>query len=330
MEAFGLVLIAFLAYFLNQRSQGASTALSVIGVFALGAQRLLPSLQQGYAAWDSIVGSQASLADTIRLLDQEIVYEKTHTVIEPLIFEDKINFNNVRFKYKHDGPWILDDVSFSIRKGMRVGIVGSTGSGKSTLLDLFMGLLENNEGRISVDGKSIKGLELLSWQKLVAHVPQTIYLTDASLAENIAFGIPKEEIDWQRIHTVARQAQISEFIESTLEGYQAKVGERGVRLSGGQRQRIGIARALYTDPKLLILDEATSSVDGETELAISTALHNLGDDVTVIVIAHRLSTVRSASQVIYIEEGKILAKGSFEEVRRQISNFDKQAKLMGL
>ena len=327
MEGFGLVLIAFLAYFLNQRSQSTSTALSVIGVFALGAQRLLPSLQQGYAAWASIVGSQASLADTIRLLDQGIVYEKTHAVIEPLIFEDKINFNNVRFKYKHDGPWILDGVSFSIRKGMRVGIVGSTGSGKSTLLDLFMGLLENNEGRISVDGKSIKGLELLSWQKLVAHVPQTIYLTDASLAENIAFGIPKEKIDWQRIQTVAKQAQISEFIESTVEGYEAKVGERGVQLSGGQRQRIGIARALYKQATVLIFDEATSALDNITERAFMQAIFDIDEKVTILFVAHRLSTVRNCDLIIEMANGKIKAKGTYEELIKSSQSFRKMVEI---
>jgi ABC-type multidrug transport system fused ATPase/permease subunit len=168
------------------------------------------------------------------------------------------------------------------------------------------------------------------WPGKIAYAPQDTVIIQGTIRQNVALGFNLEEIDDESVKQAITIAQLDKFISTLPEGLNTQVGERGSRLSSGQKQRLGIARALYTDPKLLILDEATSSLDSETELAISTALHSLGDDVTVIVIAHRLATVRSASQVIYLEEGRIMAKGPFEEVRRQIANFDKQAKLMGL
>ena len=328
MEGFGLVLIAILAYVLSQQHGGVATALPVLGVFALGSQRLLPALQQSYSAWASIAGSYASLADTIKLLDQEIIVEKAQPITEYLTFETKIDVDRLKFKYSEEGSWVLDGVSFNILKGMRVGFVGSTGSGKSTLLDLLMGLLKQNEGEILVDGKPIDGQRLRAWQKMVAHVPQSIYLADATLAENIAFGIAKKDIDWQRLHIVARQAQIADFIESTPEGYEAKVGERGVRLSGGQRQRIGIARALYKQASILIFDEATSALDNTTEQALMQAIEGINREITILFVAHRLSTVRKCDLLIELENGKVKAKGTFQQLLEASPSFRKMVEII--
>ena len=265
MEAIGLALIAAFAYVLSRQSEGVVAGLPMLGVFALGAQRLLPVLQQIYASWVSILGAQESLVDLLEFLDQPMPTDAYQSEPAPLLFHDAIRFDNVRFRYSSDGPWVLDGVNFNIPKGDRVGFVGRTGSGKSTVLDLLMGLLEPNEGQILVDGQPISGNRLRAWQRSIAHVPQTIYLADTTLAENIAFGVPPDTIDLDQVQQAARQAQIADFIESSPEGYQAYVGEHGIRLSGGQRQRIGIARALYKQASVLVFDEATSALDNATE-----------------------------------------------------------------
>jgi ABC-type multidrug transport system fused ATPase/permease subunit len=224
---------------------------------------------------------------------------------------------------------LLNKISFESDPGSVTALVGPTGAGKTTLIDLVLGIHVSKNKSITISGVDPRDAVSM-WPGKIAYAPQDTVVIQGSIKQNVALGFNVEEIDDESVRQAIAIAQLDKFISSLPEGLDTEVGERGARLSGGQKQRLGIARALYTGPKLLILDEATSSLDGETELAISTALQNLGDDVTVIVIAHRLATVRSASQVIYLEEGRILAKGSFEEVRRQIPNFDKQAKLMGL
>lgn len=312
MEALGMVLIAVLAYSLSHGTEGVASVLPVLGALALGAQRLLPALQQSYAAWANVAGSQASLVDALEFLDQPLPAEALQPVPEPLLFKDDIRFVGVRFRYGSNGPWVLDGVSLIIPKGARVGFVGSTGSGKSTTLDLLMGLLEPSQGHILVDGKSISGECRRAWQRTIAHVPQSIYLADASLAENIAFGVPREKIDMDRVRQAARQAQIAEFIESRPESYQALVGERGVSLSGGQRQRVGIARALYKQASLLVFDEATSALDNTTEQAVMDAIDGLSPDLTILIIAHRLTTVKRCDTIVELEHGRVMAQGSYE------------------
>jgi len=223
-------------------------------------------------------------------------------------FNNSIRFNNVHFRYTSDGPWILKGFNLTIPKGARVGFVGNTGSGKSTTLDLLMGLLLPTEGELLVDGQPINDSRLRSWQRNIAHVPQSIFLADTTLAENIAFGVPRNAIDMQRVKQAARQAQIADFIESRPQGYDALVGEHGIRLSGGQRQRIGIARALYKRATVLIFDEATNALDGETEEAVISSIKALGSEMTIITIAHRLTTLKDCDMVVEI--GK--AKGSGE------------------
>lgn len=314
MEALGMVLIAALAYGLSRQAGGIAATLPVLGALALGAQRLLPALHQSYSAWASIVGSHASLVDTIELLDQPLPADVLEPAPAPLPFHDAIRFDAVRYRYSSDGPWVLDGLNLNIPKGARVGFVGSTGSGKSTTLDLLMGLLMPTEGEILVDGQSISGNRVRAWQKTIAHVPQSIYLADTTLAENIAFGVPRDTIDLQRVQLAARQAQIADFIESRPEGYKAFVGERGIRLSGGQRQRIGIARALYKQASVLVFDEATSALDSATEQAVMGTIEGLNRDLTILLIAHRLTTVRRCDIIVELEHGRVAAQGTYEQL----------------
>ena len=326
LEALGMALIAALAYALSRQTGGINSALPVLGALALGAQRLLPALQQIYSSWASIVGNYASLADTLDLLDQPLPVELLQPIPAPFIIQDAIHFDAVRFRYTSDGPWVLDGLNLTIPKGARVGFVGSTGSGKSTTLDLLMGLLTPTEGELLVDGQPIGGNRVRAWQRSIAHVPQIIYLADSSLAENIAFGVPFEKIDLDRVQQAARQAQIADFIESSPQGYQAYVGERGIRLSGGQRQRIGIARALYKQASVLVFDEATSALDNATEQLVMDAIEELSSDLTILLIAHRLSTVRRCDTIVELEHGQVVAQGTYEELLECSPSFHRMAK----
>ena len=328
LEALGMVLIAALAYVLSQQVGGISAAIPMLGLLALGAQRVLPSLQQIYYAWASIVGSQASLADTLALLDQILPEEQLQTTTAPLSFHDDVRLDGVRFRYNVEAPWVLNDLNLVINKGARVGFVGSTGSGKSTTLDLLIGLLMPTEGKLLIDGKPVYGNRLRDWQRSIAHVPQSIYLADSSLAENIAFGIPHDKIDLNRVERAARQAQIADYIESNPEGYHARVGERGIRLSGGQRQRIGIARALYKQASVLVLDEATSALDNATEQLGMDAMGMLSSDLTIILIAHRLTTVRHCDIIVELEHGKVVAQGTYDQLLEHSPSFRNMAKVL--
>ena len=325
MEALGMVLIAALAYVLGRQAGGIATAIPVLGALALGAQRLLPALQQSYSAWAGIAGSHASLADTIALLDQPLPAELLQPAPLPLPFKNTIHFDTVRYRYTSDGPWVLDGLNLTIPKGARVGLVGSTGSGKSTTLDLLMGLLIPTEGAILVDGHPISNNRVSAWQRSIAHVPQIIYLADTTLAENIAFGVPTETIDLDRVRQAARQAQIANFIENSPKGYQAFVGERGIRLSGGQRQRIGIARALYKQASVLVFDEATSALDNATEQSVMDSIEGLSSDLTILLIAHRLSTVRRCDTILELEQGRLVASGTYEQLLELSPSFRKMA-----
>ena len=328
MEALGMVVIAVLAYVLSMQAGGISTAFPVLGLLALGAQRLLPSLQQIYYAWASIVGSQASLADTLALLDQPLPEEQLQPMTAPLSFKKDVRLDGVFFRYSVEAPWVLNGLNLVITKGARVGFVGSTASGKSTTLDLLMGLLMPTKGDLLIDGKPVSGNRLRGWQRSIAHVPQSIYLADTTLAENIAFGVPIDKIDLSRVKRAARQAQIADYIESRHEGYQTQVGERGVRLSGGQRQRIGIARALYKKATVLVFDEATSALDNGTEQLVMDAIGKLNKDLTIVLIAHRLTTVRHCDIIMELEHGKIVAQGTYEQLLEYSPSFRDMAKVL--
>jgi ATP-binding cassette subfamily B protein len=298
METVGIVIFAVLALTGSQGPNGLASALPTLGALALGAQRLLPALQQGYQSWSTILAYQESNKEVVDLLNQSLPRWAYQPQPPPLLFTNEICFEDVKFHYSSRSPWVLDCLSFTITKGSRVGFVGKTGSGKSTCLDLLMGLLEPIKGRILIDGSPLTQENIRSWQKNIAHVPQSIYLSDSTLAENIAFGIPAEKIDMNRVRAAAQQAQIANFIESSPKSYQALVGERGIRLSGGQRQRIGIARALYKEAQVLVFDEATSALDHETENAVMQSIESLSDELTIFIVAHRTSTLKNCTQII--------------------------------
>jgi len=323
METIGMVLIGGLAYWLSSQEGGVASALPILGALAFGAQRMLPALQQSYAAWASIAGNQEALVDTINLLKQPIAEELLNDVMETLAFEKSIQLRDVSFRYGDNYPMVLERLNLEIRKGSRVGFVGGTGSGKSTLLDLFMGLLTPVSGEISIDGRKLDEKSMRAWQRNIAHVPQHIYLTDATIAENIAFGIPFEAIDMNRVAEAASQAQIASHVESMPRGYLEVVGEHGVRLSGGQRQRIGIARALYKRARVLVFDEATSALDNATEQAVIESIDLLSSELTILIIAHRLSTVRHCDKIVELSSGKVVAEGRYDSLLEQSSSFRK-------
>jgi ABC-type multidrug transport system fused ATPase/permease subunit len=315
IEGLGMVLIALLALMLSSRSGGLTSALPVLGAMALGAQRLLPLLQQIYNGWTSIQGNRGTLLDVLSLLDRPMPQNRLERRNDPpLPFEHEIRFEQVSFKYAPEGASVVRNLDLVIRKGDRVGLVGKTGSGKTTTVDLLMGLLEPVGGKITVDGKALTSDNLHRWQKQIAHVPQSIYLADTSILENIAFGVERRLIDVARVKEAAERADIASYILQQADGYDTPVGERGVRLSGGQRQRIGIARALYKRSSVLILDEATSALDNQTETSIMQSVAELGHDITVIMIAHRTTTLRGTDFIVDLREGQIVRQGTYAEL----------------
>ena len=301
IEAAGMAGVAGLAYLLVSRQGGIAAALPVLGALALGAQRLLPALQQTYMSMAQVQSHSAALQAVLELLDQPAA-DTDRPRSAPAAFAESITLETCSFRYQPELPLVLDTISLVIRRGERVALVGPTGSGKSTLADILMGLLSPSSGRLLIDGREVVPE---AWQANIAHVPQSIFLADTSIAENIALGIPAAEVDRPRLEAAARQAQIAGFIESLPKGYATTVGERGVRLSGGQRQRIGIARALYKQCPVLVFDEATSALDDATEKSLMDTLDSLSRDLTIIMIAHRLSTTAYCDRVITVAGGSL-------------------------
>ena len=316
MEALGMLLIAVLAYSLVQEVDGIAKAIPILGALALGAQRLLPVLQQAYGSWTQINSGQASLKDTLELLDQPLP-AYVNQLITQMPFNQSITLRQLSFRYGEQAPYVLNQLNLTITKGSRVGFIGTTGSGKSTLLDIMMGLLQPTNGLLEVDGRPITSINHRAWQSHIAHVPQAIFLADSTIAENIAFGIPRDQIDHSRVMRAAEQAQIAESIESWPKKYQTFVGERGIRLSGGQRQRIGIARALYKQADVIIFDEATSALDNETEQAVIQAIEGLSKELTLLIIAHRLTTLKGCTQIIELSDGNIKRTGDYRDIVNQ-------------
>ena len=316
LEALGLVAIALFGGVIVMRQGSGSAVIPLLGSLALGAQRLLPALQQIYSGWSTVKGFSESIYRVLEMLNQSIPLQVEAS--EPFLLRKEIRLENVQFSYGSGQPNVLNSLNLEIRRGECIGLIGKTGSGKSTSVDMLMGLLPPTSGRIFVDGIDIYDElypeRLVAWRPAVTHVPQNIYLADCSIAENIAFGVPIERINFERVKFAAEQAQIANFIESSPEGYQTFVGERGIRLSGGQRQRIGIARALYKQARVMVLDEATSALDKDTEEAVMTAINSLSKSLTVIMIAHRLSTVQRCDRVIRLSKGVVVADGPPQEV----------------
>ena len=313
VESVGMVLIALLAFTLTRAGGGISSAIPVLGALALGAQRLMPLVQQLYQGWVAVIGNRDVFADVLDLVWQPLP-DEIAARIEPLPFKGELRLQDVTFRYQPQLPDVLHGLNLVIPQGARIGLVGTTGSGKSTLMDLVMGLLLPSSGQLLVDGVPLSGQSQLAWQKNIAHVPQAIFLADATFAENIAFGVALAEIDLERVAQAAKRAQIADFIESTAEGYLSLVGERGARLSGGQRQRIGIARAFYRQANVLVFDEATSALDNSTEQSVMEAIRDLGRDITVLLIAHRISTLKDCDFICRLTRGQVDFTGSYGEL----------------
>jgi ATP-binding cassette subfamily B protein len=313
IECIGISLIAGLAYFLAVHGEGIASAVPLLGTLAVGAQRLLPLLQQIYGSWSSIQGGQASLRDVLDQLEQPFANSIDKFSLAPIPFKRSICLNKISYRYDKNDQEVLHNINIEMSKGSRIGFVGTTGSGKSTLLDIIMGLLEPTEGEITVDGELITYSNNRNWQAHIAHVPQTIFFADATIAENIAFGVPLDQIDYDLIYKVAEQAQISSTINNLQNGYLTHVGERGVRLSGGQRQRIGVARALYKQVDVLIFDEATSALDVKTERELIKAINQFSPNITILMVAHRLSTLGCCDLIVELENGSISNIGSYSE-----------------
>jgi len=318
-EAMAMVSIALLTVTLAYQGQGLNQILPLLGVLALAANRLLPALQNCFGSLANMRGFQVSLQQVLKALQRPIV--PSLGGISPSPLSSNLCFERVWFRYGEGHPWVLQDLSFKIKAKTTVAFVGSTGSGKSTTSDLILGLLQPDRGEVLVDGEPLRGERLRSWQRTIAHVPQHIFLSDATVAENIAFGTPMEAIDLERVRRAAQLAQIADFIESRQDGYYSVVGERGISLSGGQRQRIGIARALYKQASVMILDEATSALDNATEREVMAAIEGLSGELTIILIAHRLTTVERCDQVIELHQGQVAAQGSYGELLSQSASF---------
>jgi ATP-binding cassette subfamily B protein len=315
IEALAIVLVATLAYHMALSSEGLNGAIPVLGALVLGAQRMLPLVQEIYLSVVTLRGNRQSTVDALDLMDQPMPPIIAFGATETVPFSRSIRLRDLSFGYAPDAPLVLKELDLEILKGARVGFIGSTGSGKSTLLDLLMGLLEPTSGAIVVDDLPIDSYaRRRAWQRRIAHVPQSIFLSDGSAAENIAFGLPKAHIDMTRVRAAAQKARIASTIESWSQGYEAAVGERGVRLSGGQRQRIGIARALYKNADVVIFDEATSALDNQTEAEVMEALDNLDRDLTIFLVAHRLTTLRGCDLVVELKDGQVARTGSYDEM----------------
>ena len=309
IEGLTIFIVAILIPILSNSTRQGFPIIVILGTLGLSIQKLLPVIQGVYSCY---IAFQSYSADLVRLLDLiKIDYEKTNPQkLIPIGLRKKLEFKSVYFSYDKK-KYIISDINLEIYKGERVGLIGKTGSGKTTTIDLLMGLLKPSKGAIYIDGLNIFSPEnhkrLLAWRKSIAHVPQNIYLSDSTIAENIAFGIPKNLISMSLVKKAAKRAQIDKFIESQKKGYSTIVGERGIKLSGGEKQRICIARALYKKAKILIFDEATSSLDVETEIAIINVIEKLNKDLTIIMIAHRESTLKRCNKIIKLDTGKIIA-----------------------
>jgi ATP-binding cassette, subfamily B, bacterial PglK len=326
----GSLAIAALQFLLND----AARAIAVLAVFTAASTRIAPAvlrLQQGAISVKSYIGSATP---TLDLIEDFVHLESEKLVVKPLDFSyadfrAEISLENVSLRYPKKQKLAVDSISLSIRPGEVVAFVGPSGAGKTTIIDLLLGVLEPDTGVASIQGmKPLVAIQ--KWPGAVGYVPQDVMISNGTIRENVSLGFSKDEFHDHDVWKALEVAQLAEFVKGLPDQLETRVGDRGAQLSGGQRQRLGIARAMFTRPKLLVLDEATSSLDGSTEANITEAVHNLKGGMTIIMIAHRLSTVKESDRIFYLSEGRLLTSGTFDEVRRAIPQFDRQAQLMGL
>ena len=327
LEACGFGGIIIMLIVLISTKKEISSVLPIIALYVLSAYRLLPAIQSVYSSVTQLRFVQPALDELYFDMIEPITENRILKLLPKMLVKEKIFFSNVYFNYDANVP-ILSNINIDIKVNSSVGIIGATGSGKTTLIDILLGLLTPTEGTIYVDNKILNYENIHKWQKNIGYVPQNIYLSDGTIAENIAFGVPFSEIDQKALFKAAKIANIHNFITNDLtNGYSTIVGERGIRLSGGERQRIGIARALYSSPKVLILDEATSALDSVTEARVMCAMNELVEKITTITIAHRLSTVRNCDIIYLLEKGVVQGQGTYNELK---SSNDIFQKMLGL
>ncbi len=310
--AFGGIVMIVLYYL--QAGHGLESILPTISIYAFAGYRLMPELQQLYAALAAIRFNHAALDELARDLVRFAPNKPTENADGAFAFNEAIHFENVTFRYQEGARAALDALSLSIPCNHTIGLVGASGSGKTTLVDLLLGLYEPESGHIRIDGTTLSEATVGAWRHLVGYVPQHIFLCDDTIANNIAFGVKPEDVDCSAVEQAARTAHLHDFIQTLPSGYHTVVGERGVRLSGGQRQRIGIARALYHKPEVLIMDEATSALDGATEAGVMDAISELSGHKTIVLIAHRLTTVAKCDRIYLIEGGRVVDRGVYEDL----------------
>ena len=321
LESLGFGGVLLIILYSMAKEGSFSSALPIVSLYVFAGYRLLPALQMIYSSFTQLVFISSSL-DKLHDDLKSLTPPKENQDKGVLFFNKKISLKNIHYKYPNSSRRALDNISLSIPLNSTIGLIGATGCGKTTLVDIIMGLLEPQKGSLEVDDKIITKQNLRSWQRLIGYVPQHIYLSDDTVAANIAFGVELKDVDQESIEKVSKTANLHEFvIEELPKQYETKIGERGIRLSGGQRQRIGIARALYHRPKVLILDEATSALDNKTEKLVMDALNTFSKDITTVIIAHRLSTVINCDKIFILEKGKLKNEGTFQELININENF---------
>ena len=311
VEAIGIAIVAAIAYWMIHQPRDSGENFIILGAFAMAAQRVLPMVQQIYLGITSIYGNSAALNEVINLLhlpNQSKINFETNSNFK---FENIVEFKNVSFKYKSRNKGVIENFNFKIPKGSHIGIIGETGSGKSTILDILMGLLTPITGQLVVDETTISENNKRKWQSNIGHVPQNIYLTDTSIAQNITMHTSKDKVDKDHLRSAIKISQLDKVLKNLPLGINTIVGERGGLLSGGQRQRIGIARALYKNPKILILDEATSALDIKTETNLINDLRSIQDKMTVVTVSHKINTLKHCDKIIKLNEGKIEKVGKY-------------------
>ena len=326
---FGGILLIML-YLLNVK-ENMEGVLPLLALYAFAGYRLMPALQRVFGGLTAVryylPVLEIIFTDINEKFQGEDVSVKHVPESQTLAFTDSLILENITYQYPNSDEDVIKNLNLTIKANTTIGFVGTTGSGKTTLVDIILGLLQIINGTYKIDGVEVDSGNIRNWQKNIGYVPQEIYLADDTVARNIAFGIPDNEIDQRAISRAAQTANIDEFVLQGLpHGYDTFLGERGVRLSGGQRQRIGIARSLYNDPKTLILDEATSALDSSTENAIMEALQHLYHEKTIIMIAHRITTVKECDTIYVMENGRIIASGKYDELIRSCSQFREMAK----
>lgn len=311
--AFGGMMLVVL--YLMATTSSFASALPIISLYALAAYRLMPALQRIYGALTQLRYAGPSVTELYEDLTEMQLSEVEHNRLLSFPLKEAIKLESVTYYYPNATLPALKGIDLTIPANSTVGFVGASGSGKTTTVDVILGLLEPDQGCLSIDGEPITAANRRLWQRAIGYVPQHIYLADDSVAANIAFGVESNDINQQAVQRAAKIASLDDFVINNLpQGYATKVGERGVRLSGGQRQRIGIARALYHNPKVLILDEATSALDGVTEQAVMAAINDLREEITIVIIAHRLTTLKDCDSIYSLDQGKLINQGSFDEL----------------